>query len=43
MINFPLEVGILGWVSTAIFWVAVVVAVVGIVKALNRDNINKRL
>ena len=43
MIEFPLEVGILGWVSTAVFWVAVVVIVVGVIKALNRDNINKRL
>lgn len=34
MIDFPLEVGILGWVSTAIMWTAVVVAVVGIVKVV---------
>lgn len=25
MISFPLEVGILCWVSTAIFWVVIVV------------------
>lgn len=36
MIEFPIEVGILCWVSTAIFWVAVVMAVVGIVKALKK-------
>jgi hypothetical protein len=34
MIEFPLEVGILCWVSTAIFWVAIVVAVWKIVKAI---------
>lgn len=43
MINFPFEVGVLGWASTIVFWVAVVMVVVGIIKALNRDNINKRL
>lgn len=43
MISFPIEVGVLGWASTIVFWVAVVVIVVGIIKALNRDNINKRL
>lgn len=32
MINFPFEVGILSWVSTAFFWVAAVVIIVGIVK-----------
>ena len=32
MINFPLEVGILGWVSTLIFWVALIVIVIGIIK-----------
>lgn len=36
MINFPFEVGILCWVSTIVFWVAVVVIVVGIVKALKK-------
>lgn len=43
MINFPIEVGVLGWASTIVFWVAMVMVVVGIIKALNRDNINKRL
>ena len=32
MINFPFEVGVLCWASTIVFWVAVVVIVVGIVK-----------
>ena len=35
MINFPLEVGILGWVSTAVFWVAVVVAVWKIIRVMS--------
>lgn len=35
MIDFPLEVGIIGWVSTAIFWVAVVVAVWKIIKVMS--------
>lgn len=43
MINFPIEVGVLCWASTFVFWLAVVVIVVGVIKALNRDNINKRL
>lgn len=34
MIVFPIEVGIIGWVSTAIFWVAGVIAVWGCVKIL---------
>ena len=37
MIEFPLEVGILGWVSTAIFWVAIVVAIWEIVEALKKE------
>lgn len=32
MINFPLEVGVLGWASTLIFWVALIVIVIGIIK-----------
>lgn len=34
MIDFPLELGILGWVSSIIFWLAVVMAVWGILKGL---------
>jgi hypothetical protein len=36
MISFPLEVGILCWVSTIVFWMAMVIVVVGIVKALKK-------
>jgi hypothetical protein len=36
MIEFPLEVGILCWVSTIVFWVTVVVIVVGIINALKK-------
>lgn len=32
MISFPFEVGVLSWASTIVFWVAVVVIVVGIVR-----------
>ena len=32
MINFPFEVGVLGWASTLIFWVALIVIVIGIIK-----------
>lgn len=32
MIELPIEVGILGWMSTAIFWVALVIIVVGLIK-----------
>lgn len=32
MISFPFEVGVLGWASTIVFWLAVAVIVVGIVK-----------
>lgn len=35
MIEFPLEVGILGWVSTAVFWVDVVVAVWKIIRVMS--------
>ena len=38
MIEFPLEVGILGWVSTAIFWVAVGVAVWKVVKVIWKNR-----
>lgn len=36
MINFPIEVGVLGWTSTIVFWVAMVMVVVGIAKALKK-------
>ena len=36
MISFPIEVGVLGWASTIVFWVAVAVIVHGIVKALKK-------
>lgn len=36
MIDFPIEVGILGWVSTIIFWLAVVMVVVEIVRCLKK-------
>lgn len=36
MIDFPLEVGILCWVSTIIFWFAVVMAVVEIVRVIRK-------
>ena len=32
MINFPFEVGVLGWASTLIFWVALIIIVIGIIK-----------
>ena len=32
MINFPFEVGVLGWASTLIFWVSLIVIVIGIIK-----------
>lgn len=32
MIDFHLEVGILGWMSTIVFWVVVVVLIVEIVR-----------
>ena len=32
MINVPFEVGVLGWVSSIIFWVALIVIVIGIIK-----------
>lgn len=36
MISFPFEVGILCWVSTLVFWVAVVMVILGVVKALKK-------
>lgn len=36
MISFPIEVGVLGWASTIVFWVAVVMVVVGIVRLLKK-------
>ena len=36
MIDFPLELGILGWVSSIICWVAVVMAVVEIVRVIRK-------
>ena len=35
MINFPFEVGVLGWASTLIFLVALIVIVIGIIKLKN--------
>lgn len=32
MINFPFEVGVLGWASTLIFWVVIIVIVINIIK-----------
>jgi hypothetical protein len=36
MINLPFEVGVLGWASTIVFWMAVVVIVVGIIRLLKK-------
>ena len=38
MIQFPIEVGVLGWASTIVFWMAVVVIVVGVVRVLFRKK-----
>lgn len=38
MINFPIEVGVLCWASTIMFWVAVVMVVVGVVRVLFRKK-----
>lgn len=38
MISFPIEVGVLGWASTIVFWVAVVMVVVGVVRVLFRKK-----
>lgn len=42
MISFPFEVGVLGWASTFVFWVAVVMAVVAVVGACVRWLSDKR-
>ena len=34
MTSLPIEVGVLGWASTIVFWLAVLVIAVGIVRAL---------
>lgn len=36
MINLPIEVGVLGWASTIVFWAAVVMAVVNIVRSIRK-------
>ena len=36
MISFPFEVGVLCWASTIVFWMAVVMVVVGIMKMLKK-------
>lgn len=36
MISFPFEVGVLCWASTLVFLVAMVIIIVGIVKALKK-------
>ena len=36
MIGFPIEVGVLGWASTIVFWVAVVMVVVGIIRMFKK-------
>lgn len=36
MINFPFEVGILGWVSTAIFWIVGIVIVWKLIEGIWR-------
>lgn len=36
MINMTYEVGVLCWASTIVFWVAVAVIVVGIVRLLKK-------
>lgn len=38
MISFPFEVGVLGWASTIVFWVAVVMVVVGVIRVLSRKK-----
>ena len=38
MNHFPFEVGVLGWASTIVFWVAVVMVVVGVVRVLFRKK-----
>ena len=36
MIQFPFEVGVLGWASTIVSWVAVVMVVVGIIRIFKK-------
>lgn len=36
MISFPIEVGVLGWASTIVFWVAVVMVAVGIIRMFKK-------
>lgn len=38
MISFPIEVGVLCWASTIVFWVAVVMVAVGVVRVLSRKK-----
>lgn len=38
MISFPFEVGVLGWASTIVFWMAVVMVVVGVVRIVFRKK-----
>ena len=38
MISFPFEVGVLGWASTIVFWMAVVMVVVGVIRVLSRKK-----
>lgn len=43
MINFPIEVGVLGWASTIVFWAAVGVVLYGVIKIIHRDNSDDKL
>ena len=38
MIDFPIEVGILGWMSTIVFWVVVGVMVVQVIRSLKNSS-----
>ena len=38
MIELPIEVGALGWASTLVFWLVGVIIVVGLVRALIKNN-----
>lgn len=37
MINLPIGVGVLGWASTFVFWLAVVMAVVDIARIIRKS------
>lgn len=37
MINLPIEVGVLGWASTFVFWLAVVMAAVEIARSIRKS------